>query len=97
MQIGEAIQSLRASKGLSQGDLAKQAGVAPSYVSRIEAGKQLPSLSVFTRIARGLGTTLSHLLILGEDQTVPVLSESRKLLLKSLSREIELAEKLKEE
>ncbi len=44
-------------------DLARLAGVSPSYISQLEHGRQEhPSLEVLNALASGLGVTLSELL-----------------------------------
>lgn len=52
--IGRRIREARVSAGLSQSELGKAAGVSPSYVSLMEAGRRAPSTDVFARIARVL-------------------------------------------
>lgn len=49
----EALRHLRDERGVSQANLAKRLGVAPSHISRIEHGAD-PRLSTFVEMARAL-------------------------------------------
>lgn len=60
-QIGKRIQYLRKQKGISQLDLALDAGVNRNYLSDLERGERNPSLKVLVRIAEALGVDLSTL------------------------------------
>ena len=55
-----AVRETRTQKGLNQAELARQADVYYSLLSRIELG-QRPSLPVATRIADVLGVTVESL------------------------------------
>ena len=58
MDVGEAIRSARVKRVLSQRELAKLAGVAPSFISRIEGGKyKFTSQESLDKIARALKIT----------------------------------------
>jgi len=55
MDIGEAVKLARTKRSLSQHELAKLAGVAPSFISRIEKGKyKFTSQESLDKIARAL-------------------------------------------
>lgn len=55
---GSAIRIFRSLRGLSQDDLASAAGISPSHISLLEAGKRgEPSEKTLRRIAEALGTT----------------------------------------
>ena len=60
-QIGKRIQYLRKQKGVSQLDLALDAGVNRNYLSDLERGERNPTLKVLVRIAEALGVDLSTL------------------------------------
>jgi transcriptional regulator with XRE-family HTH domain len=53
---------LRTSKKLSRYMLAKQAGIARSYLASIEAGDSDPSLSTLLKLAKALGVPVTELL-----------------------------------
>ena len=59
MNTGRAIRVLRAARGLQQRDLARRAGLDPSYVSLIESGKREPSESAIEAIASALKAPVS--------------------------------------
>jgi XRE family transcriptional regulator of biofilm formation len=63
-EIGERIKKRRKEAGLSLSQLADDAGVSKSYLSRLEsgAGEMRPSGKTLYLIARALGTTMSDLL-----------------------------------
>jgi len=50
--VRNALPTLRASRGWSQGDLAEQLGVSRQTVNALERGKYDPSLPLAFRIAR---------------------------------------------
>jgi transcriptional regulator with XRE-family HTH domain len=61
-QMGARIRRLRKGKDMSQADLAKRAGLTRVYVTRLEAGRQDPSLSTINALAKALGVPVSDLL-----------------------------------
>jgi transcriptional regulator with XRE-family HTH domain len=61
-KFGLKVKSVRLSKQMSQGDLAKKLGVDPSYVSQIERGLQNVSLKVIEKIAKALEASACNLL-----------------------------------
>jgi transcriptional regulator with XRE-family HTH domain len=56
------LRELRRSRGLSQAELARQATVTPSYVTRLENGSSAPNLDTLSRLATALNVTLAELL-----------------------------------
>lgn len=61
MTIADLIKARRAELGLTQADLAAQAGVDKRQIRRYEAGEVQPTLSVAAAIARALNLTLDEL------------------------------------
>jgi len=55
MPFHERIRSLREKQGLSGTELARRAGVRPSYISLIETGRRVPDEAMAAVIARALG------------------------------------------
>lgn len=53
----ETLAAMRAERGLSQGELARLAGVNQASISHMESGSQM-SVSVVQRVARALGGRL---------------------------------------
>ncbi len=60
-KLGLRIRELRKKQGLSQEELAQQAGLDYSYLNEIEAGKRNPSVKRVAKIARVLGVSLPEL------------------------------------
>ncbi len=54
MNVGKAILRIRRQRRMTQGEVGREAGLAPSYLSRIENGHVQPTASTLTRIARAL-------------------------------------------
>lgn len=58
MTFGQRIRELRQAKGLTQRDLAKDAGISYAYVSKLETGSMSPPRhKVIQRLAKMLGAT----------------------------------------
>lgn len=55
MDAREVLQTVRARGGLSQAELARMSGIAPSTVSRIERGELDPTWSVMNRMLQSAG------------------------------------------
>ncbi len=68
MNYGDAVKKARGIRGLSQRELAKEAGLDPSYVSLIETGRRAPSTKALESIADALGVPLYLLVFLGSDE-----------------------------
>ncbi|MGV4984577.1 helix-turn-helix domain-containing protein [Streptomyces sp. NRAIS4] len=64
-----AFRRRRIEAGLSQTELAKQAGVAPSHISDVENGRAGFSPKNLKAIADALGCTIRDLLLPEDDQT----------------------------
>jgi transcriptional regulator with XRE-family HTH domain len=56
------LRRLRNAKGLSQDDLAYDAGISRSYLSQIEKGAFYASLKIVGRVAKSLGVEPAELL-----------------------------------
>ena len=56
--LGKRIKELRKSKGFTQEHLSEIVGVDPKHLSRIECGKNVPSIDLITRISDALGLEL---------------------------------------
>jgi transcriptional regulator with XRE-family HTH domain len=64
--LGRAVRLLRLEAKLSQERLAIEAGVDPTYISRIETGRSNISFSAMRRISRGLNVPVWRLVQLIE-------------------------------
>lgn len=74
--VARRVRARREALGLKQHELAEQAGLSPSYVSRLEAG-QAGVPDDLVKVAQALGTTLSD--IVGETDEA-LLAEVRRRL-----------------
>lgn len=63
---GWAIHVMRASRGLTQTEVADDAGVTSGAMSLIESGKRSPSVRTLARIAKAMDTTMVQLAYLAE-------------------------------
>lgn len=52
--IGRRIQELRRNQGLSQEQIAEKADISPNYLSRIECGKENPTLDMLIKLSHAL-------------------------------------------
>ena len=62
LQVSAAVRDLRHVRNLSQRQLAGRMGVPRTYISKIENGKAMPTLSSLDRLARALQVDISALL-----------------------------------
>jgi ribosome-binding protein aMBF1 (putative translation factor) len=53
--VAERILVYRTEKGLTQTQLARQAGTVQSVIARLESGEQAPSLATLARLSHRLG------------------------------------------
>lgn len=61
-KFSQKLKMLRQERGLSQEGLALLCNIDRTYVGRLENPKRNPSLEILSKIADGLGMTLSELL-----------------------------------
>lgn len=61
INVGQQIQKLRESKGLSQQDLAAKCNFEKSNMSRLESGRVNPTLSTLEKVAKALDVSLVEL------------------------------------
>lgn len=61
-QFASRLRVVRSSRGMTQAELARQAGVAPSYLWKLESAAAAPGIDVLARLASALGTTPQDLL-----------------------------------
>lgn len=60
--VGSNVRRLRKERGLTQEQLAFEAGLDLTYIGGIERGRRNPSLLVMARVAEALGSSLIELL-----------------------------------
>jgi transcriptional regulator with XRE-family HTH domain len=61
--VAETVKRARKAAGLSQEELALEAGVDRTYVSQVERGKRNVTIVLLARIAKALKTTPDRLLV----------------------------------
>jgi transcriptional regulator with XRE-family HTH domain len=86
MVIGMRLRELREAKGLSQGDVEKVTGLKRCYISRVENGYLVPSLTNLERYAAGLGVPMYRLFYDGE-QAPQLLKSTPREDLEKLAKE----------
>jgi transcriptional regulator with XRE-family HTH domain len=62
LQVAAAVRDLRHVRNLSQRQLAARMGVPRTYISKIENGKAMPTLSSLDRLAKALKVDMATLL-----------------------------------
>jgi transcriptional regulator with XRE-family HTH domain len=75
LDFGRAIETLRASKGLSREEAAGLAGISHSYLSEIERGLKRPSADIVARVARAFGMKGSAFFQYVEELSAPLPEE----------------------
>lgn len=66
--FGLALRKLRKSSGLSQEELALEAGIQRNFVSLIELGRNQPSITTIFKLADALSIRPSKLVQLADDE-----------------------------
>jgi len=59
--LGETVRARRKDAGLSQEKLAERAGLSTVFISRVERGKESPSVDNLVKISRALGVRVREL------------------------------------
>ena len=67
MDYAKGLSLARNRAGISKRGLALKAGLDPSYVAHIEAGRRKPSLDAIEAIARALGIAVPLLMLLSAE------------------------------
>jgi transcriptional regulator with XRE-family HTH domain len=86
MPIGERLRQLREEKCFSLGDIEKATGMLPSYISRVEHGRMVPSLETVERLAKALNVPL-YRLFCSENVTAPTPYSRLRKTLEELSQD----------
>ncbi len=60
-KFSERIRAIRAGRGLTQAELAAEAGISRQALAAIERGAYLPNVAVGMRLARVVGLTVEEL------------------------------------
>ena len=59
--LGKALKNIRLEKGMTQEFLAEKVGIHPTYVGKLESGKNNVSIKMLFKISRALGVKLSDI------------------------------------
>lgn len=93
--IGKRIQELRKAHRLSQEKVAEKADISPNYLSRIECGKENPTLDMLIKLADALKVEMWEVFDFGHGASIKELREAMNRLLKETDEEkIRLAVKI---
>lgn len=60
--FGKRLSQLRAAQGLSQSELARRAGLAPSAINNLEHGRRWPREATLRKLSIGLNVSTAELL-----------------------------------
>ncbi len=60
--FAERLKALRTSRGMTQKELATEAQITLSYISRLEAGGAAPGIDLLERLAKALNANVTELL-----------------------------------
>lgn len=60
--FGANLRSQRRRRGLSQEDLAERSNISRVFISNMECGKQVPSLSTLKKLSEALAVDVSELI-----------------------------------
>jgi transcriptional regulator with XRE-family HTH domain len=82
MKLSDAVKKVREAKGMSQKEVATALKMDASQYSRIENGKNDPSFTVVTKIAKALGVTVAELV--QADEIFTDIKSSDKTLMEKL-------------
>jgi transcriptional regulator with XRE-family HTH domain len=72
--LGRRIRRLREQRRFSQAELAHRSDISTQYLGEIERGRRDPSLSVASRLATALDTSLDFLALGEADQPAAIVS-----------------------
>lgn len=82
--VGSRLAAARRRRGLSQGTVARLAGIAPSYLSRIETSKVQPTFRTVLRVAGALKVSPEEIIGPGpvsqDDGACPISTSGRCML-----------------
>lgn len=79
MHVGSVIRDLREAQGITQDELSREIGIARTYLTRIENGKQSPGMDFIRSASRALDVPVA-LLFCADDEGGDVAEDLRKIL-----------------
>lgn len=81
--IGKRIQELRKARGLSQEKIAEKADISSTYLSRIECGRENPTLDMLIKLSNALEIEMWEMFDFGHVKNHKELKESLQSLIKT--------------
>src|SRR5215218_7755376 len=81
-RFGIHVRGLRRERGLTLEGLAERSGVSRAMISKLERGEKNPTLVVATKVAEGLGVTLSRLAGMEERREVVVVPKEKRMVMR---------------
>lgn len=94
ISLAKKLRALRERQGLGQEELARLAGIMPSYLAEIEQGYAYPPYPVLKRLAEALGVEPGTLFPVGENvlgQRLKAVRQAQQLTLEELARQAGLS------
>ena len=88
-EVGNNIKTIRKSKGLTQAQLAEKINVDSKYISRLETGSSIASLSTILKLANVLDVETKVLFTFENKKKNIILKRINKELLKINSKELD--------
>jgi len=82
--MGRRIQELRKARGYSQEKIADKADISPTYLSRIECGKENPTLDMLIKLSRALGVEMWEMFDFGHVISQKELKETFQNFIRSM-------------
>lgn len=79
--IGNVLKLIRAHRAISQGEMAERLGVTQNFLSQVEHGKKVVSVTKINEFAQELGISKEILLIAGCDVPSELNDEDKQLFL----------------
>jgi transcriptional regulator with XRE-family HTH domain len=76
-RVGRVVRQLREASGLSQEELAAEAGLHRTYISLVERGKRNITVDALSQIAEALGVYPSRLIAEAEKDSEPGATKAR--------------------
>lgn len=68
MQYARALKVIRATRGLTQSDLAERSGLNRSQIAQIESGRRVPALKALEALADALEVPMYLLMLIASDE-----------------------------
>lgn len=81
VELGERLKQQRLALKKTQAQIAEEAGITAQYLSHIENGSQIMSITVFARVCDALNVSADKLLYNRSPESLRQLSEEIELLL----------------